>query len=121
MKRGIFVYQVPPMFGAGITGVNEAAFSKHTLMGFGKSRRFLENLKKELDELGYPVIVERDDTEADFEKIAARNYDFIIAIPGLQHRIILKDELPEIFYIDSVDYHNSLVAKTIGKIKSYVL
>ena len=68
-------------------GVLRRVFTKSRIFSFGKGKRVLEKLQSKLKELGYPVLVEKDDTEGDMSEIASRNYDFIICIPGLQKKI----------------------------------
>ncbi len=120
MKYGVLIYQAPPMLGRGIK-VGDGEFAGFSFMGFKKGKKFLEKLQNELLELNYLVTVVKDDTEANLEEIASRRYDFIICTPGLQLKMFLKDELPQIFYLDSVEYYNTDVSKTITNIKKHIL
>lgn len=120
MKRGIFIYQEPPMIGRNVI-ISDAAFTNFSFMNFGKGKKFLDALQSKLEELEYPVTVAKDDTEANLDRIVLRNYDFVICAPGLQNKILLKEELPQIFYLTSSDYFNSLVSNTINMIKNNVL
>lgn len=120
MKYGIFIYQAPPMFGKNVM-VDNYAFMNFSFMGIGKGKKFLEKLQKELIKLDYPISVVKDDTEANLEEINARQYDFILCVPGLQKKIVLNNELPPIFYIGSEDYYSSLVSKIIAQIENTIL
>lgn len=120
MKHGVFVYQVPPILGRNVM-VDNYAFMNISFMGIGKGKKFLEKLQKELVKLDYPVTVVKDDTEANLEEITARQYDFIICVPGLQNKLLSKDKLPKVFHIDSEDYYSSLISKTITNIKNNIL
>ncbi|MCA9766385.1 MAG: hypothetical protein KC455_08200 [Carnobacterium sp.] len=120
MKHGILIYQVPAMTDRTIFA-EDYDFTDFSFLGIGKGKRYLDTLKAELVKLDYPVSVVKDDTRADLEEIISRQYDFVICTPGLQKKIILKDKLPQIFFIDSLDYHNSLISKIISNIKNDVL
>lgn len=120
MKHGLFIYQAPPTLGRNVM-VDNYAFTDLSFMGIGKGKKFLEKLQAELVTLDYPVTVVKDDTEANLEEIFARQYDFIICVPGLQNKLLLKDELPQIFHIDSEDYYSSLISKIMTKIEKNVL
>ncbi|WP_414839447.1 hypothetical protein [Carnobacterium sp. TMP28] len=120
MKQGILIYQAPPMLGRNVM-VDNYAFMNFSFMGIGKGKKFLEKLQMELVKLDYPVTVVKDDTEANLEDIIARQYDFIICVPGLQKKLLSKDKLPQVFHIDSQDYYSSSISKTITNIKNNVL
>uniref|UniRef100_UPI0034509529 hypothetical protein n=1 Tax=Carnobacterium TaxID=2747 RepID=UPI0034509529 len=101
--------------------VDNYAFTDLSFMGIGKGKKFLEKLQKELVTLDYPVTIVKDDTEANLEEIVARQYDFIICVPGLQNKLLSKDKLPQIFYIDSEYYCSSLTSKIMTNIKNNIL
>lgn len=118
MKSGILIYQQPSGLGRNI-GVAPMSLSVWPF-GLGKNKKYLEKLNKELEKLEDSITVMEDDTEANLEKIASRNYDFIICTPGLQKRVLPSKELPPIIYMESIEFHNTIVNPTINKIKKIV-
>lgn len=115
MKHVIFIYQDPPSFG------RRVIISAGMFTGISKTDKFIEKLNEKLSNLDKKIIVEKDDTEADLKEIASHNYDSVTGVPGLQKKIYAKDQLPPIFYLDLLDYHNLLVSKTIDEIKRTLL
>lgn len=120
MKTGIFIYQDPVSFGQNPIVAPES-LGASLFTGINKADKFIEELNKEFTKLNDTVTVVKDDTEANLEEIASRNYDFIICVPGLQNKMYSKDKLPPIFYLESLEYHNLLISKTFDNIQASIL
>lgn len=117
MKNGIFIYQAPPGLGRNI--ITSAGSLGSVWFGTKGSKRemFIDKLNKKLAKLGYPVNITEDKTEANLEEIASRNYDFIICTPDLRKKVVPSDELQPIIYLESLEFHNTIVEPVINKIQ----
>lgn len=115
MKSGILIYQQPSGLGQNI---RVSLMSRSVWpFGLGKNKKYLDKLNKKLEKLEGSITVMEDDTEANLEEIASRNYDFIICTPGLQKRVLPSKELPPIIYLESLEFHNTNVEPAINKIQ----
>lgn len=117
MKKGVLIYRAPPSFGRDII-VGAVSLDTTLFTEISKADKFIEKLNEELADSGSQILVEKDDTEADLEEIASRKYDFILCAPGLEEKVYAQDNLPPIYYMESLEYHNLLVSKTVQNIKA---
>lgn len=118
MKIGLLMHQAPPSFGRNPIVAPESLASFWSVFKVStKKQQFIEKLNEKLAELDESVTVVEDSTEANLEEIAKQDYDFIICTPGLEKRVVPSQELPSIFYIDSLDYQETTVEPVIQKIK----
>lgn len=117
LKKGVLIYRAPPSFGRDII-VGAVSLDTTLFTEISKADKFIEKLNEELADSGSQILVEKDDTEADLEEIASRKYDFILCAPGLEEKVYAQDNLPPIYYMESLEYHNLLVSKTVQNIKA---
>lgn len=113
MKNGVFIYQAPTSLG------RNSKVGAMSLSGFpfslGKRESFLKKLNRELEKIEVHIV--KDDSEANLEEIAKKNYDFILCTPDLQKRITSSKDLPQIFYLTSMEYHNQDVQSVVRRLQ----
>ncbi|WP_261806878.1 hypothetical protein [Lapidilactobacillus luobeiensis] len=47
---------------------------------------------------------ELDQTNGDIQKLLAQDYDLIICLPGMQHRLIYPENDPRLYFLDNVEF-----------------
>ncbi|ALX95430.1 hypothetical protein [Serratia sp. JSRIV006] len=112
-KRIYFIYRPSPTFGRSpIQGAGGGLF------GFYKEDKYITALQDYLNKKNLNWLVERDDTEADIEKLIEQNAHLLVCAPGLRFQFYRNGfDRKNIIYLSAMEYVSNNINPVVKRIR----